>query len=53
MAWLRAMVRGPWYGRTLVRFVDGKASSEEQFEVMLRPSKTQNADRKRSYTFIP
>jgi len=43
------MAEHPGVEVTVVRFVDGKAGSEEQSEVTLRPSKTKNADR--SYTF--
>ncbi|KAF8667163.1 hypothetical protein HU200_053352 [Digitaria exilis] len=43
------MAEHPGVQVTVVRFVDGKAGSEEQSEVTLRPSHTKNADR--SYTF--
>ncbi|PAN16880.1 hypothetical protein PAHAL_3G093400 [Panicum hallii] len=43
------MAEHPGVEVTVVRFVDGKAGSEEQSEVTLRPSNTKNADR--SYTF--
>ncbi|CAL4903236.1 unnamed protein product [Urochloa decumbens] len=43
------MAEHPGVQVTVVRFVDGKAGSEEQSEVTLRPAKTKNADR--SYTF--
>ncbi|CAN6336106.1 unnamed protein product [Urochloa humidicola] len=43
------MAEHPGVQVTVVRFVDGKAGSEEQSEVTLRPASTKNADR--SYTF--
>ncbi|WVZ95871.1 hypothetical protein U9M48_041580 [Paspalum notatum var. saurae] len=43
------MAEHPGVQVAVVRFVDGKAGSEEQSEVTLRPSNTKNADR--SYTF--
>ncbi|KAL6624807.1 hypothetical protein ACP70R_032128 [Stipagrostis hirtigluma subsp. patula] len=43
------MAEHPGVQVTVVRFVDGKAGSEEQAEVTLRPSNTKNADR--NYTF--
>lgn len=43
------MAEHPGVQVTVVRFVDGKAGSEEQSEVTLRPSNTKNADR--NYTF--
>ncbi|CAD6273232.1 unnamed protein product [Miscanthus lutarioriparius] len=43
------MAEHPGVQVTVVRFVDGKAGSEERSEVTLRPSHTKNADR--SYTF--
>ncbi|CAD6334857.1 unnamed protein product [Miscanthus lutarioriparius] len=43
------MAEHPGVQVTVVRFVDGKDGSEEQSEVMLRPSHTKNADQ--SYTF--
>ncbi|XP_062181598.1 cation/H(+) antiporter 20-like [Phragmites australis] len=43
------MAEHPGVQVTVVRFVDGKAGSEEHAEVTLRPSNTKNADR--NYTF--
>ncbi|KAJ1261254.1 hypothetical protein BS78_09G014900 [Paspalum vaginatum] len=43
------MAEHPGVQVTVARFVDGKAGSEEQSEVTLRPANTKNADR--SYTF--
>uniref|UniRef100_A0A0E0KXQ1 Uncharacterized protein n=1 Tax=Oryza punctata TaxID=4537 RepID=A0A0E0KXQ1_ORYPU len=43
------MAEHPGVQVTVVRFVDGKAGSEEHAEVTLRPSNTKNADK--SYTF--
>ncbi|KAF0924096.1 hypothetical protein E2562_008420 [Oryza meyeriana var. granulata] len=43
------MAEHPGVQVTVVRFVDGKAGTDEQAEVTLRPSSTKNADK--SYTF--